>query len=200
MQAPLYFANTRGRSAGCQQQRRLSSRSLCDSRPSGRKYVSACAVSSTRSSWVLHLPTACGLHCPFAAAVVTKSRSNLVPSPSSLPHVSKTSDRTATPYRFVFSTSPAIAAIPGFDALKEKRSAYGDHTLTSIQSCCRTPGNQETTSKMAHRTSGAASLLFFTQPQSSGTWRSMSAKPAACWIMQRAQDWPWLLRTSSKKG
>ena len=35
--------------------------------------------------WVLHRPTACGLHCPFAAAVATKSRSNLVPSPPSLP-------------------------------------------------------------------------------------------------------------------
>ena len=29
--------------------------------------------------------TACGLHCPFAAAVVTKSRSGLVSSPSNLP-------------------------------------------------------------------------------------------------------------------
>ena len=47
--------------------------------------MSACAVSNTRSSWVLHLPTACGLHRPFAAAVATKSRSNLVPSPPSLP-------------------------------------------------------------------------------------------------------------------
>ena len=42
-------------------------------------------------------------------------------------------------------------------------------TLTSIQSCCRTPGNQETTSKMAHRISGAASLFFCTQSYSSGT-------------------------------
>ena len=33
------------------------------------------------------------------------------------------------------------AAMPG--------SACGHRTLTSIQSCCRTPGNQETTSKMA---------------------------------------------------
>ena len=39
----------------------------------------------TRSSWVLYRPTACGLHCPFAAAVVTKSRSSLVPSPPSFP-------------------------------------------------------------------------------------------------------------------
>ena len=37
--------------------------------PSARKYVSACAVRSTRSSLVRHRPTACGLHCPFAAAV-----------------------------------------------------------------------------------------------------------------------------------
>ena len=36
-------------------------------------------------------------------------------------------------------------------------------TLTSIQSCCMTPGNQQTTSKMAHRIAGAASLLFLTQ-------------------------------------
>ena len=40
--------------------------------PSARKFVSACAVNSTRSSWVLHRPTACGLHCPFAAAFATK--------------------------------------------------------------------------------------------------------------------------------
>ena len=53
-----------------------------------RKYVSACAVSSTRSNWVLHRPTACGLHCPFAAAVASKARSSLVPSPPSLPLVS----------------------------------------------------------------------------------------------------------------
>ena len=30
-------------------------------------------------------PTACGLHCPVAAVVVNKSRSNLVPSPPYLP-------------------------------------------------------------------------------------------------------------------
>ena len=41
--------------------------------PRARKYLSACAVSSTRSSWVLHRPTTCGLHCPFAAAVATKT-------------------------------------------------------------------------------------------------------------------------------
>ena len=57
-----------------------------------------CAVSITRSSWVLHRPTACGLHCPFAAAAVTKSRNNLVPSPPSFPEVSKTNARTAIPY------------------------------------------------------------------------------------------------------
>ena len=78
-------ANSRGGSA--------ASRSAA-LEPSARKHVSACAVSNTRSSWVLNRPTACGLHCPFAAAVVTKSRSNLVPSPPSLPQVSKTSDRT----------------------------------------------------------------------------------------------------------
>ena len=49
--------------------------------------MSAWAESSTRSSWVFHLPTACGLQCPVAAAVVTKSRSNLVPSRPNLPYV-----------------------------------------------------------------------------------------------------------------
>ena len=38
--------------------------------PSVRKYVPACAVSSTRSSWVLHRRTACGLHCPFQTCVM----------------------------------------------------------------------------------------------------------------------------------
>ena len=98
--------------------------------------------SSTLSSWG-------GLHCPCAATVITKSRNNVVPSPPSLPYVSKTSDRTAAPYRFVFCVSPATAATPGFDALSLKSSACGHRTLTSIQSCCRTPGNQETTSIMA---------------------------------------------------
>ena len=69
----LYSANSRGGSAAGR------STTL---EPSARKYVYPCAVSSTRSSWVLHRPTACGLHCPFAAAVATKSRSNLVPSPA----------------------------------------------------------------------------------------------------------------------
>ena len=59
----------------CQQQRRLSSRSLRNSGTPAFASMSVCAVSSTRSSWVLHRPTACGLHCPFAAAAVTKSRS-----------------------------------------------------------------------------------------------------------------------------
>ena len=57
--------------------------------------------SSTLSSQVLHRPVACGLHCPSAAAVVTKSRNSLVPSPPSLPCVWKTNDRRAAPYRFV---------------------------------------------------------------------------------------------------
>ena len=107
-QCTLRSANSRGGSAACRS-------AALD--PSAREYVSACADSSTRSSWVLHLPTACGLHCPFAAAVATKSRSNLVPSPPSLPSISKTNDRTAVPQRFVFSASPTTAATPGFDAL-----------------------------------------------------------------------------------
>ena len=61
----LYSANSRGGSA--------AGRSATPE-PIARKCLSACAVSSIRSSWVLHRPTACGLHCPFAAAVVTKSR------------------------------------------------------------------------------------------------------------------------------
>ena len=67
-QCTLYSADSRGGTA--------AGRSATLD-PNTHKYVSACAVSSTRSSWVLHLPTACGLHCPFAAAVATKSRSNL---------------------------------------------------------------------------------------------------------------------------
>ena len=93
------------------------------------------------------------------AAVVTNSRSNLVPSPPNLPYVSKISDRTAVPLRFVFSVSPASEAAPGFDALSLYRSACGHRTLTSIQSWCRTPGNQETTSSIAHRASPVPILL-----------------------------------------
>ena len=48
------------------------------------KKMSVRVGSSTLSSWVLHRPTACGLHCPFAAAAVTKSLSNLVPAAPSL--------------------------------------------------------------------------------------------------------------------
>ena len=44
---------------------------------------STSSKSSTLSSQVLHRPAACGLHCPSAAAVVTKSRNSLVPSPPS---------------------------------------------------------------------------------------------------------------------
>ena len=45
--------------------------------PSTRRHVSAWADINTRSRLVGHLPTACGLHCPFDAAVVTKSRPSL---------------------------------------------------------------------------------------------------------------------------
>ena len=44
-----------------------------------------------------------------------------------------------------------------------KRSACGHRTLTSMQSCRRTPGNQETTSNVAHLTLGAASSSLLTQ-------------------------------------
>ena len=54
--------------------------------PIAHKKVSASTESSTLSSWVPHRPTAYGVHCP-SAAVVTKSRNNLVSSPSSLPYV-----------------------------------------------------------------------------------------------------------------
>ena len=68
---------------------------------------------------------------------------------------------TWRPHRPVFH--PSNCSHPGFDALSLQRSAWEHRTLTSIQSCCRTPGNQETTSKMAHRITGAASLMFLTQ-------------------------------------
>ena len=64
------------------------------------------------------------------------------------------------PHIAPFSPSlPATAATPGFDALSLSRSTCGQHTLPSIQSCCTTPGNQETIYKVAHRITGAASLL-----------------------------------------
>ena len=88
------------------------------------------------------------------------------------------------------SSSPllqATAATPGFAALSLYRSACGHRPLTSIQSCCRTPGKQQTTSKMAHRITSAASLVFFTQSQSSGTWRSMSVRAAPCLLKEPAQ-------------
>ena len=46
------------------------------------------SAKSTRSCWVLHLPASCALHCPLAAAVVTKSRNRLMPSKTSLPYES----------------------------------------------------------------------------------------------------------------
>ena len=55
--------------------------------------LSASLSRSTLSSWVRHRPTACG---PFAAAIGTKSRKNLVPSPPSQPYVSRTSAGTNT--------------------------------------------------------------------------------------------------------
>ena len=100
--------------------------------PVARKKVSASAESKTRPNWVLHRPTACGLHRPFTAAIVTMSRNNLVPSPPSLPNDSYKSDRSAVQWRLVFSVSPAPAPIASLDA-----------TLTSIQKCYSTPGNQE---------------------------------------------------------
>ena len=166
----LYSAESRGGSAAGR---------VATLEPSARKHVSACAVRSTRSNWVRHRPTACGLHCPFAAAVVTNSRSNLVPSPPNLPYVSKSSDRTAVPQRFVFSASPASVAAPALDALSLYRSACGHRTLTSIQSWCRTPGNQETTSSIAHRITGASPSLLTCQ-KSSRPCRSRSAYPSAC--------------------
>ena len=53
--------------------------------PSSRRKVSASAENNTRSSWVLHRPTARGLHNPFTAAVATRSRRSLVPSPTNWP-------------------------------------------------------------------------------------------------------------------
>ena len=61
-------------------------------------------------------------------------------------------------------------------------SACGHRTLTSVQSCCKTPGNQETTSNMAHRIGGTALHCGLTQSYSSRTWRSLSANPPACSI------------------
>ena len=62
-------------------------------------------------------------------AVVTKARSHLVPSSSSLPYASKISDRTAVTFRLDFSSSPDPAATPGFDALRVTfcmRATHGD--------------------------------------------------------------------------
>ena len=42
---------------------------------------------------------------------------------------------------------------------------------------------------MAHRVTGAASLFFCTQSQSSGTWRSMSAWSPACSMSLRNVHW-----------
>ena len=64
------------------------------------------------------------------------------------------------------SSSPLLQRLQPLlvsDVLSLQRSACGHRTLTSIQSCCRTPGNQETTPGMAHRILGAASLLSLSQ-------------------------------------
>ena len=121
---------------------------------------SACAVCSARSSWVLHRPTACGLHCPFAAAVATKSRSTWCLR--RLFHKSHDA-----------SFSPLLQRLQPLLVLTHFRCNF--LRAGFIQSCCRTPGNQETTPKMAHSIWGAASLLLLTQSQSSRTWRSKSA-------------------------
>ena len=73
------------------------------------------------SSWVRHRRTTWGLHRRVATAVVTKSRSNLVPSAPNLLYVSKTSACTASSQRLFFSNSPAPATVPGFDALSLQR-------------------------------------------------------------------------------
>ena len=81
----------------CQLQKRLSSRTLRDP-GSQRSQECVCLCSQQHSFQLgLHRPTPCGLHCPLAASVATKSRSRLVPSPPSLPPVSKTNGRTAIP-------------------------------------------------------------------------------------------------------
>ena len=67
------------------------------------------------------------------------------------------------PNRFVFSRSLDPAATPGFDALTMQRSACGHRTETSIQSCCRTHGKQETTSNIAHLSTGSPSGCGFSQ-------------------------------------
>ena len=52
---------------------------------------------STRSCWVRHRTTACGLQLPFAAAVATKSSRSLMPARPTFPHVSWTIGLAAPP-------------------------------------------------------------------------------------------------------
>ena len=69
--------------------------------PSVRKDASTWTENSTLSKWILHCPTTCGMHCPFAVAVVSRP-------------VFQRPHSHSVPYRFVVSVSPASATTPQY--------------------------------------------------------------------------------------
>ena len=145
------------------QQRRLSSRSLHNS-GSQRSQVCVC-LCSQQNPFQLSPPSSDSMRaalsvCRRRCHQITQQLGALAAQSSMSFEDQRSHGRTIT-LRFFFA-SPATAATPGFDALSLQRSVRGHSTVTSFQSCCRTPGNQETTSKTAHRITGAASSLSLT--------------------------------------
>ena len=68
----------------------------------------------------------------------------------------------AQPHR-IASFSPSLPQLQQRPLLSLYRSACGHRTETSIQNCCRTHGKQDTTSIIAHLSTGSASGCGFNQ-------------------------------------
>ena len=100
-----------------------------------------------------------------------------------------------------------IAGPPGFEALTMQRSACGLRTKTSIQNCCRTPWNQETTSIVAHLSASSASGCGFSQivqlrDMSFPCLRILQPGRSVCSVhtRQHGAPRPWHLRVCTTKG
>ena len=147
----------------CQQQRRLSSRSLHNSGSQRSKVCMCLLVQSAEpvpvESSIVRQHAGCTVRLPPPLHQITQQLGALAAQSSMSFEDQRSHGRTIASF---FSASPATAATFGFDALSLQRSVRGHRTVTSIQSCCKTPGNQETTSKTAHRITGAASSLSLT--------------------------------------
>ena len=133
----------------------------------------------------LSYSTACGLHCPLAAAVAIMSRINLVPSPHNPPDAPKTSERLS------LLSSPR--SHPGFDAQSVYLSACQHRTLTSIWSCYRTPGKRGVVAKLRFHPVVQPKVRPFRVRRLPGT-----SVCSAC-ASRRGAVWPSLHRTCRRK-